>query len=288
MKKRNKTVSITASTGISSLYFQNGQTLHHWSSYGDGHLEVDYLIQEISICAMYERTREKISSCDCLIIDEIGMISAKMFSEVELICRTVRQSTLTFGGLQVIACGSFFQLPPVPSSCDKGQFAFESKCFQKIFPHRILLNSVHRQKQLDFIRVINELCEGSPTPRTHQLLLALNRPIDPNLDALYIFGTNYDVDFFNFMKLEDLQGPEHLFTSEDSGEKINYKRCGANKYLLLKENCKVIVTRNLYNGLVNGISGRVISISENSVKIRVERDRHLNHAFQGREFEISK
>ena len=39
---------------------------------------------------------------------------------------------------------------------------------------------------------------------------------------------------------------------------------------------------------MNGISGQVISISENSVKIWVNRDIHLNHDFQGREFEISK
>ena len=237
---------------------------------------------------MYERTRERISSCDCLVIDEIGMISAKLFSEVEFICRSIRQNTLTFGGIQVIACGSFFQLPPVPSSCGKGQFAFESKCFQTVFLHRIILNAVHIQKELDFVRAINKLCEGYPTPRTHQLLLSLKRPIDPNLNPLDIFGTNYDVDFFNFMKLNELQGPEQLYMSEDTGEKINYKKCGANKYLLLKENCKVIVTRNLYDELVNGISGQVISMSDNSVNIWVDRDIHLNHAFQGREFEISR
>ena len=79
MTKKNRKVDVTASTGISRLHFHNGQTLHHWSGYGDGHLHVDKLIQEMTISNIYEKQRESIKKCDCLIIDEIGMISEKMF-----------------------------------------------------------------------------------------------------------------------------------------------------------------------------------------------------------------
>ena len=160
---------ITASTGIARLHFSGGQTLHHWSSYGDGHLNVNTLIQEVMHSTSYERSRINIKEADTLIIDEIGMISAKMFSEVELLCRTVKQNNLLFGGIQVIGCGSFYQLPPVPSSGDPGKFAFESEAFNQVFPHKIIFQSVHRQKELDFIRAINKLCEGNPSPRTDQL-----------------------------------------------------------------------------------------------------------------------
>ena len=200
----------------------------------------------------------------------------------------MRGNNSIFGGIQVIGCGSFYQLPPVPSASDKGLFAFQSKCFMKVFPHKMHLNSVHRQNEMDFIRAINDLCEGTLSPRTHQLLLSLKRPIDPSLNPIYIFGTNYDVDFFNYMTLEKLPGNEHLFTSEDNGEKMSYKKCGAQKYLVLKENCQVIVTRNLYNGLVNGISGKITSIQSDCVKMRVDTDKHLNHSMQGKEFSISK
>ena len=151
---------------------------------------MDKLIQEMTISNIYEKQRESIKKCDCLIIDEIGMISEKMFSEVELICRTVRGNNSIFGGIQVIGCGSLYQLPPVPSASDKGLFAFQSKCFMKVFPHKMHLNSVHWQKEMDFIRAINDLCEGTLSPRTHQLLLSLKRPIDPSLNPIYIFGTN--------------------------------------------------------------------------------------------------
>ena len=242
----------------------------------------------MSISNIYEKQRESIKNCDSLIIDEIGMISAKMFSEVELLCRTLRENNTIFGGIQVIGCGSFYQLPPVPSATDQGLFAFQSNCFTKVFPHKVNLTSVHRQKELDFIRAINDLCEGNLSPRTHQLLSSLSRPIDPNLKPLYIFGTNYDVDFFNYMTLDTLPGEEHLYTAEDNGTKISYRKSGAPKYLLLKPNCKVIVTRNLHNGLVNGISATISSINADDVQIKVDADQHLNHSMEGKLFNVSK
>ena len=236
----------------------------------------------------YERSRINIKEADTLIIDEIGMISAKMFSEVELLCRTVKQNNLLFGGIQVIGCGSFYQLPPVPSSGDPGKFAFESEVFNQVFPHKIIFQSVHRQKELDFIRAINELCEGNPSPRTDQLMCSLKKDLTTHFQPLYIFGTNYDVEFFNHMKLQQLQGQDILFTSEDNGDKVYFRRCGANKYLLLKKNCKVVVTRNLYNGLVNGIGGQVIEISEDSVKIQVDADAHFQNCLHNKVFDVSK
>ena len=162
-------------------------------------------------------------------------------------------------------------------------------CFiARQFPHKMVLNAVHRQKEVDFIRAINEVCEGNPSPRTHQLLLQLKKPLVEDMKPLYIFGTNYNVDFFNYMMLEKVNGQEQIFTSDDSGTKLSYKRCGANKYVLLKTGCKVIVTRNLYNGLVNGISATVTKLEENCVTIKLDTDIHLNHAMQGKEFLISK
>ena len=288
MNQNKKAVHVTASTGIARLHFKGGETLHHWSSYGDGHLPVDQLIQEVMISNIYESCRKSVKECEVLVIDEIGMISSKMFTEVELLCRTIKCNNNLFGGIQVIGCGSFLQLPPVPSILDQGKYAFESEIFKKIFPHKINLTCVHRQKELDFIRAINDVCEGNPNARTHQLLLTLKRPIDDDNDNLHIFGTNYEVDFYNYMKLQQMAGVEQLFTSEDCGDKIRSKQIGANKYLLLKPKCKAVVTRNLYNGLVNGLGGTITHIGNEEVKFKVDMDNHLKHSLQGKEFTINK
>lgn len=48
-----------------------------------------------------------------LIIDEVSMIDAALFEKLNAIAQFVRGSDLPFGGIQLIACGDFFQLPPV-------------------------------------------------------------------------------------------------------------------------------------------------------------------------------
>ena len=49
-----------------------------------------------------------------LIIDEVSMISAELFQELEFRAREVRHSCLTFGGIQLILSGDFFQCAHFP------------------------------------------------------------------------------------------------------------------------------------------------------------------------------
>ena len=273
---------------MSRLHFPDGKTLHSWSGYGDGHLPVTQLIPEIKISALYENTRHDIVNTDVLIIDEIGMITCKMLESVEEICRTIRDVQSPFGGIQVIAAGSFLQLPPVPSSTDKGHYAFESTNFKKFFPHKLNFSVVHRQKDMELINAINCLCEGTTSHATHIFLRGLKRPIQNIDNPVRIFSCNYDVDFFNIMMLDTLPGQEIMFTAEDIALTSNIVTCSAPKYLPLKVGCKVIIIRNLENGLVNGISAVVQEIKDESVIIRTEVDQHLQHNIQGRIFEVTR
>lgn len=115
-----KTTAVTAATGMSRLQFKNGETLHHWSGYGDGHLDINTILSVMQTKSNYNDIKEQIKKTEVLFIDEIGLISAQMFSAVEMICRTVKDNEVVLGGIQVIASGSFFQLPPVPSCSDEG------------------------------------------------------------------------------------------------------------------------------------------------------------------------
>ncbi len=56
---------------------------------------------------------EIIKNTDILVIDEISMLHDFRLDMVEEICRTIRQNDKPFGGIQVILCGDFFQLPPI-------------------------------------------------------------------------------------------------------------------------------------------------------------------------------
>ena len=60
--------------------------------------------------------RERWVTTDTLIIDEISMMSADLLSKLDTIARRLRQRPhVPFGGMQLIVCGDFLQLPPVPT-----------------------------------------------------------------------------------------------------------------------------------------------------------------------------
>lgn len=77
------------------------------------------------------------------------MFSAKLMTDLELVCRCVRGSNTVYGGLQVVLVGDFFQLPPVPNARynDAGLFAYDSPIWGKAFVHKVLLKNIHRQRE---------------------------------------------------------------------------------------------------------------------------------------------
>lgn len=63
--------------------------------------------------------------CQHLIIDEISMIDSEFFDKIEAIARAVRKSEAPFGGIQLIVCGDFLQLPPVIKQGESKKFCFK-------------------------------------------------------------------------------------------------------------------------------------------------------------------
>ena len=194
-----------------------GPSVHHWSGYGDGHKDINHLVEQILTSPAYEDIKQRILKCEVLIIDEIGFLSCKAFDDIEFICRNVCISVIIFGSIHLIAGGSFLQLPPVPSLFDVGKYAFQSDMFKKTFPHKIKLDQVMQQEEPELIDAINQLCVGNPAQQSIQFLSRFQRPITHTDDRVFIFGTNLDVDFFNHQKLEQLPGNMPTFTATDKG-----------------------------------------------------------------------
>ncbi len=64
-------------------------------------------------------------NCQHLIIDEISMIDSEFFDKVEAVARAVRKNEKPFGGIQLIVCGDFLQLPPVIKQSENKKFCFQ-------------------------------------------------------------------------------------------------------------------------------------------------------------------
>ena len=171
---------------------------------------------------------------------------------------------------------------------EKDCIAFESDMFTKVFPHKIHLDTVMCHDQQDLINAINELCLGQPTDYTIAMLHSLSRPIKHTDDTVYIFGMNFDVNYFNHIKLQEVNAPLSKFTSKDKGPRKYMKLTNAPRLLGLKVGYRVIITCNLDNGLVNGLTAKVLSIKLSEIEIQVKNNPYLQHGMGGQVFKIHR
>ena len=110
----------TASTGSAACLI-GGTTLHSFAGVGTG-------AGTLERCVAMASREPHLSSwrrCRCLVIDEVSMVDAELFEKLEGVARAVRRSGLPFGGIQLVVCGDFLQLPPVSKESDKKQFCFQ-------------------------------------------------------------------------------------------------------------------------------------------------------------------
>src|SRR5579863_6641484 len=83
LKKHNKAVAITASTGIAATHM-NGVTIHSWSGLGIKERVTD---REIRALMQKKYLMKKIKAARVLIIDEVSMLKASQFDAVDKICQ---------------------------------------------------------------------------------------------------------------------------------------------------------------------------------------------------------
>ena len=112
----------------------------------------------------------------CLIIDEVSMMSLKILLILDKMARKIyKKENTPFGGLQVIFSGDFYQLPPIKSNDgdkESSMFCFEDPLWNQLFPadNQILLKSIFRQDEKEFLKVLKYVREGRITKSTRETL----------------------------------------------------------------------------------------------------------------------
>jgi thymidine kinase len=109
LKEHGVTVAITASTGIAATHI-GGATIHSWSGLGVRDELNDY---DLSLFEEKKALYTRYQNTNVVIIDEISMLSSNFLDMFDRVCKYMKRSHLPFGGMQIIFCGDFFQLPPV-------------------------------------------------------------------------------------------------------------------------------------------------------------------------------
>ncbi|XP_030015525.1 ATP-dependent DNA helicase PIF1 [Sphaeramia orbicularis] len=256
-----KSTFATASTGVAACHI-GGTTLHSFAGIGSGSAPLDQCIE----LAQRPGVLQHWTSCRHLIIDEVSMVEAQFFDKLESVARSVRRSTEPFGGIQLIVCGDFLQLPPVSKGKEKASFCFQARSWRKVIQVNMELMEVRRQTDQSFISLLQAVRVGRVTEEvTAKLMESAYRRIERDgILATRLCTHKDDVELTNENKLQQLPGVMHTFEALDSDPalvKIIDAHSPVNRVIHLKVGAQVMLTKNLdvARGLVNGARGVVVS-----------------------------
>ena len=256
------TVAVTASTGIAATHI-GGLTIHSWSGVGARDTLSRYDLDQI---ATRERLVKRIKKTHVLIIDEISMLDGKLFDMVDVICRTIRGSQESFGGIQVVCVGDFFQLPPVARQGEHMRYAFESRAWEHLRPLICYLSEQFRQEDELLLSLLKSIRRGE-IEEDHYTLLAEQIDIAyEDVEPTRLYTHNADVDVVNAGKLAELPGGGRKYKMSGKGNKMMLetltRNCLSPEMLVLKEDAIVMCTKNNFEaGYVNGTLARVVGFA---------------------------
>lgn len=194
---------------------------------------------------------------------------------METVARYVRRNDKPFGGIQLILCGDFLQLPPVVDKGKTGKkFCFQSPCWDKCIDLCFELKEVHRQKDKEFISILNSIRIGRVTKEISDRLIetAKQKIESDGILATRLCSHTNDSKMINNSKLSDLEGEKKVFASQDSenATKLLDMQTIAPAKLILKVGAQVMLLKNINvnTGLVNGARGVVVGFEEGFPVVR--------------------
>ena len=258
--------NVTASTGIAAVHVGGG-TLHAWAGIrNDNSLSV----QDMADILSNSWTLSRICKTQVLIIDEISMISAKLFNVISKLAMIARGNTRPFGGIKIVAVGDFFQLPPV-----SGDFAFTSEAWQAADFAVCYLHEQHRQSDQVFNDILTNIRAGFLTEEQKAIIRSRVVTDVSTLEGVIRLDThNAKVDQINQMKMERINSLAKTYVMDSRGNTKAIMALKANclspERLTLKIGVPVLFTKNDRDlRWVNGSQGEVVELENECVKVKL-------------------
>lgn len=279
----SKRMIVVAPTGVAAIN-AGGMTIHSFFQ-----LPFTPYVPGMAIRDRYDFGKDKrriIRTLDMLVIDEISMVRSDLLDAIDFVLRRYRDHTRPFGGVQLLMIGDLQQLTPVVTPQDEEllrghydtPYFFGSKALQQISYVTIQLTHVYRQHDEQFIRILNHIRNGKPTPEDMARLNQRHRPaFFPKAEEGYIRLTTHNrlADNYNETELGKLPGQRFVYTAEikDTFPEYSYP---ADVRLELKLGAQVMFIKNDASGAhryYNGRIGHVVSIDEQTIEVRCPGDK---------------
>ncbi len=272
LREHGASIGITASTGIAATHM-GGMTIHSWSGLGIRDTLTPYDLETMEEKSYLWKRFEEAS---VLIIDEVSMLHHFRLDLVDQIMRFFKRNDKPFGGMQIILCGDFFQLPPISRSGEESaQFAYHSDSWKNLDLKICYLEEQHRQSDKEYLEVLNAIRDNTVSETILDRLRGrYMKKIIGATEPTKLYTHNIDVDAENMRELDKLPG--EVFEYQMSGKgKENIiatikKGCLAPEILRLKVGARIMMVKNNFEEkYANGTLGVVVDCDEYGITVKI-------------------
>ena len=265
-----KKVVILAPTGVAAVNVE-GQTIHSFFHFKPN-------VTPASIKRKKKSDQEKSTiykKLTAIVIDEVSMVRADLLDCVDKFLRlNGPDEKEPFGGVQMIFIGDLYQLPPVVTSAERDIFKshyptpyfFSAKGFDQLQVEYVELEKVYRQKDDEFIRLLNTIRNRSVTDED---LARFNERYHPQFEAppgsfyLSLTSTNALADTINEQRLTELPGRVWKAKGDIAGD-FGKEYLPTAVDLKLKKGAQIMLLNNDSLGQwINGTIGKIRKFEKN-------------------------
>ena len=288
---------ILAPTGIAAIN-AGGSTLHSFFKLPFHPLlptDKRYSTRNIRNTLKYNGEKTKLlREVELIIIDEISMVRADIIDFIDKVLRIYnRNMREPFGGKQLLLVGDIYQLEPVIKE-DEHQllrpfypscFFFDAHVFREMQLIAVELRKVYRQRDAQFISLLDHICTSHVSDSDLRLLNAqVNAEIGTEEGRLSITlsGRRDTVDYINEKQLNTLPDEPTIFYGHIEGE-FPESSLPTPIELEVKTGAQVLFIKNdKERRWVNGTLGTIIGFGDEQdgiIYVRTE---------DGRDFDVER
>jgi len=275
---KQRKAKVLASTGVAAVLLGDeikASTFH--SFFGLGTMQ-ENLETVISNAVNNELVRFRIKNVKEIVIDEISLLSGKVFDVASYIARLIREdeSDKPFGGIRIIVVGDFHQLAPVSRESKITDWVFDSYTWNELNFKVFELTEVMRTKDLDFLKILHKARKGIVDQEVSSFLNKHLLKKNEQFTGTRLYSHKAKVLEYNQSELAKLTTPLHSFPIDFEGEEKDVLKLKRNLPIedpvILKIGAFVMTRVNfkdLEQGIeyVNGTTGFIVDITPNWIMI---------------------
>lgn len=241
----SKRIVCACPTAVSALNI-GGQTIHSLFQIQPRNFILPELLK------LKAKPRNILNAIDVLVVDEISMVAPDLLDAIDILARSARHNNEPFGGIQVVAIGDLFQLPPVITRDaeeyyqqayeHKNAYFFDANVYKRANFIKYDFNTVYRQSDNDLLQNLMRLRDNDARALGFFNACKIDDE-DCRKNAVIITPFRAIAERINTERLNQINAPETKYTGVLAGN-FNANDVLAPMDLCLKQGALVMFVKN--------------------------------------------